>query len=84
MSRPRIHYEVLAQTRPGGPFALDSACEGRARAIETANALIDDKRALAARVSKEAMDPTSGEFTAVVIFERGAAQPPRRARQTAQ
>lgn len=74
MDRPQIHYEVHAQHRPGGAFTLECACEARGQAIETAGELIDDRRAIAVKVSKEQLDPRTGEFSSVIVFERGAPQ----------
>ena len=74
MDRPRVHYEVLAQRAPGAAFVLDSACEGRAQAIEAAELLVVEGRALCARVSKEVMRPDDGQFSSVIVFEAGAPQ----------
>lgn len=82
VDRPAIHYEILAQRRAGAPFLLEGACENRAQAIELAEDILADKRAIAVRVSKEVMDPGTGEFSSVVVFQAGEPQT-RRARKPA-
>lgn len=84
MERPKVHYEVLVQRRPGGAYVLDGACEGRAQAIEAAELLIEEGRAASVRVSKEVMAVSTGEFSGVVVFERGAPASARLRRRPAQ
>lgn len=74
MDRPQIHYEIHAQLRPNAPFVLQGANERRGAAVELAESLIEDGRALAVRVHKEALDPRTGEFSSITVFERGVPQ----------
>lgn len=71
MSGRQTHYEILARRRGGAGFVLEGACESRSQAMELAEELLEDGRAAAVRVSKEVMDPVSGEFTSAVILEKG-------------
>ena len=68
----QIHFEIHAR-RPGtAGFVLDSATEDRAKALETAEELLETGRAVAVKVTKEMLDPASGEFKSLSIFNKGA------------
>ena len=73
MGDDRIHFEVFAQRAGGASFSLQFATEMRERALETAEELIDNGRFTAVRVTKETLDPDSGEFKSITIFNKGSA-----------
>jgi hypothetical protein len=67
----QVHFEVFARRTPAAPWTLQGACESRDRAVEQAEALLAESRACAIRVSKETLNPETGEFRSVVILTRG-------------
>jgi hypothetical protein len=68
----QIHYEVFMRRGPNAAWALEMATENRAQAVETAEDILSSNRAIAVRVTKEQMDPSTGEFTSVTILNKGA------------
>jgi hypothetical protein len=72
MDRAQVHFEVFVRKKPGSGWTLDMATEDRALALATANELIAEKRAAAARVTKESLDPETREFQTVTILKLGA------------
>ena len=73
MSGNRVHFEIFIRKIPGGAWNLHNALDDRATALETAKALMDDRAAVAVRVSKETFHEESGAFDSVVIQALGAA-----------
>ena len=67
-----VHYEIYIRKTAPSPWSLLQATEDRARAIETAEDLLADRRAAAVRVTKEMLDPDTMEFTSVTVLTRGA------------
>ena len=78
MDRGQIHYELFVRRNPGSGWVLDLATEDRARAVETAEALLTAGHVAAVRVSKEVLDPETREFRSVTILNKGA---PERGKQ---
>ena len=74
MGDNRIHFEVFARRAGGSGFVLQSATEDRDRALETAEELIESGRFSAVRVSKETLDPETGEFNSITIFNKGGVE----------
>ncbi|RYF94964.1 MAG: hypothetical protein EON95_03410, partial [Caulobacteraceae bacterium] len=72
MDRGQIHYELYVRRNPGSGWVLDLATEDRARAVETAEALLEMGHAAAVRVTKEVLDPETREFRSVSILNKGA------------
>lgn len=71
MDRGKIHYELFVRRNPGSGWVLDLATEDRARAVETAEALLEMGHAAAVRVTKEVLDPETREFRSVTILNKG-------------
>jgi hypothetical protein len=69
-----VHFEVYVRKVPGAAWSLELATENRAKAVETAQALMAEGRVAAVRVSKETFDEESREFRTVVILKLGAAE----------
>lgn len=67
-----VHYEVYIRKTAPAPWSLQMATEDRAHAIQTAEELLDDKRAAAVRVTKETLDPDTMAFNSVTVLTRGA------------
>lgn len=72
-----IHYEIYFRKTAPAPWTLLQACEDRKQAIETAEDMLADKRAVAVRVTKETLDPDTMAFDSVTILTRGAPEPPK-------
>jgi hypothetical protein len=69
-----VHYELYVRRKPNAPWTLDCASEDRARLIETAQELLDERRAVAVRVSKEVMQADGG-FHSFVVHTGGEPDP---------
>ncbi|HUO22038.1 MAG TPA: hypothetical protein VMU59_05930 [Caulobacteraceae bacterium] len=74
MDAELVHFEVFARRNNASSLTLEQACEERGRAIEFAESLIADNRAVAVRVTKETRDPETGEYRSVTILAKGAAE----------
>ena len=73
-----VHYEVYIRKTAPAPWALQMATEDRAHAIQTAEELLADNRAAAIRVTKETLDPDTGEFNSLTVLTRGAPEVQRK------
>ena len=62
MDGAQIHFEVFVRRRPGGDWTLEMATEDRAAALTAAEAVIAERKALEARVTKETLDPETRGF----------------------
>lgn len=67
-----VHYEVYIRKTAPSPWSLQMATENRAHAVETAEDILADNRAVAVRVTKETLDSETMEFASVTILTRGA------------
>jgi hypothetical protein len=74
MSSGQVHFEVFARRRQNSALALELATEDRARALAYAEELLG-LGSCAVRVSKEILDPETGEYASVVILAKGTAAP---------
>ena len=77
MNDDRIHFEVFARRSGGASFNLESATELRERAIETAEELLESGRFTSVRVTKETLDPETGEYNTVTILTKGVPEKPK-------
>jgi len=73
-----VHYEVYIRKTAPSPWSLTMASEDRAHAVETAEELLKDKRAVAVRVTKETLDPETMEFNSITVLTRGAPEAPKK------
>lgn len=73
-----VHYELYHRKTPPAPWTLLIATEDRKHAIEQAEEILKDQRAVAVRVTKETLDPDTMEFTSVTVMTRGAPEPTRK------
>jgi hypothetical protein len=74
MSGGQIHFEVFARRNQNASMTLEMATEDRARAMAYAEDLLESGSA-AVRVSKEMLDPDTGEYASVTILAKGVAAP---------
>lgn len=67
----QVHYELFVRRKVGAQWTLEIATESRAHALQTAEDVLEQGRAVAVRVSKETLDPSSGEYKSIAIFTKG-------------
>ena len=73
----QIHFEVFAR-RPGGrSFNLELATEVRDLALDTAEEMLAEGGFVAVKVTKETLDPETGEFKSISIFNKGDLEKPK-------
>lgn len=67
----QVHYELFVRRKVGAQWTLEIATEHRAHALQTAEDVLEQGRAVAVRVSKETLDPSTGEYKSIAIFTKG-------------
>lgn len=67
----QVHYELFVRRKVGAQWTLEIASENRAHALQTAEDVLEQGRAVAVRVSKETLDAESGEYKSIAIFTKG-------------
>ena len=78
MTQAQIHFEVFARRANGGGFTLELANEDRAIALAAAEELLTTPRFIAVKVTKETLDPETGEYASVTILSKGVPEPLRK------
>jgi len=73
MDGAQVHFELFVCRRAGGEWTLEMATEDREAALAAAHARIAESKALAARVTKETLDPETRAFRSAVILNLGDA-----------
>jgi hypothetical protein len=73
-----VHYEVYIRKTAPAPWSLLMATEERVQAIQIAEDLLTEDRAVAVRVTKETLDPQTMEFTSLTVLTRGTPEVPRK------
>jgi hypothetical protein len=71
MSRRAVHYELYARRKPNAAWTLELAAEDRAKVCEAAEEMFKEGLAAAVKVTKETLDPESGEFRTISILAKG-------------
>lgn len=66
-----VHFEIFRREAPNAGWSLQDVSAKRDDAIKLANGLIASKRAIAAKVIKQAYDPKTSDFLSLKIFESG-------------
>ena len=66
-----VHYELFVRRRAGAQWTLEMATEIRTQALQTAEDVLTQGRAVAVRVSKETLDPETREYKSIAIFTKG-------------
>ena len=82
MSGRPVHYEVFSRRTPSSAWTLQLASEDRQQAVNAAEEMLKDKSAAAVLVTKEVLDPETGDYTSATILTKGLIQdkkPVRRA-----
>ena len=74
MSDGQIHFEVFARRNQNASLILEMATEDRGRALAYAEELMQSGSA-AVRVSKEILDPETGEYSSATILSKGVPAP---------
>ena len=72
MDQHTIHFEVLAKRAGAKTFTLELAMEDRERAVAAAEEMAETSRFVAVKVTKETLDPETGEYRGVTIFTKGS------------
>lgn len=67
----QVHYELFVRRKAGAQWTLEIATENRAHALQVAEDVLTQGRAVAVRVSKETLDPETGEYKSIAIFTKG-------------
>jgi hypothetical protein len=70
MSGRPVHYEVFSRRTPSSAWTLQLACEDRQQAVTAADDLLAQKNA-AVRITKEVLDPETGDYTSATILTKG-------------
>lgn len=73
----QVHFEVFVRKTAVASWALELATEDRKVAMQLAEDVLADKRAVSVRVTKETLDPDTMEYASVTLLTRGAPEPPR-------
>jgi hypothetical protein len=77
MVKAQVHFEVFARRAGGRSFNLELATENRDVALDAAEQMFTEGGFNAVKVTKETLDPDSGEFNSVAIFSKGDMARPR-------
>ncbi|MBO9547742.1 hypothetical protein [Caulobacter sp.] len=67
----QVHYELFVRRKVGAQWTLEIASENRAHALQVAEDVLEQGRAVAVRVSKETLDNATGEYKSIAIFTKG-------------
>jgi len=76
MDKHPIHFEVFAKRTGSATFSLELAMEDRERAVSAAEEMFESARFTAVKVTKETLDPETGEFRGVTILKLGSPEAP--------
>lgn len=71
VSQGPVHYELFIRRTASAPWVLEMATEARSQAVEAAEALLQEKRVIAAKVMKETLDPESGNYRSITVMTLG-------------
>jgi hypothetical protein len=80
MAGGRVHFELFVRKYPASDWKLDMASEVRSAVLDTAKDLVARGEVAAARVAKETLDETTGEFNSIQILMLGVPEKRRRPR----
>ncbi len=72
-----VHYELFIRRRLTGAWLLELATEDRARAFDTAQAIMAEGSAVSVRIQREALDPVTGEYISSTLLLKGDAPRPK-------
>ncbi len=78
-NRP-THYEMFVRRTAQGAWTLEMASEHREQIVEAAEELYQSRKGLSVKVSKEVLDPETGEYSSATILSKGVEEAQARAR----
>lgn len=78
MSQTQVHFELFVRRKVNAPWSLEMATEDRAKALGTAEEMLAEGKVAAVRVTKEALDPVTREFSSVTLMAKGAVEATRK------
>ena len=78
MAGGAVHFEVFVRKYPDSVWALKLATEARGQALDEANALMKSGVVAAVRVTRESLDPETGEYFPIVILNLGVPEKPKK------
>src|SRR5580704_6838552 len=71
MDRDQVHFEVFARRQHGSSWSLEQATEDRTRAIDAAEEMLAEGRAISVKVTKETLEGETRAFKTVTILNKG-------------
>ncbi len=71
MNDPQIHYELFVRRNSASGWTLQMAAEQRGVVLETADQLLEEKRVVAVKVTKETLDPDTREYQSITLVTKG-------------
>ncbi len=71
MNESLVHYELFIRRHSASGWTLQMATESRSTATETAEELLEDKRAVAVKVTKETLNPETREYISITLMTKG-------------
>ncbi len=80
MSGGKIHFELFVRRKVNAPWTLEQASEDRVRIVEVAEDMLAQNRVAAVKVTKETMDPDSGQFRSITVLAKGAVESAKKGR----
>ena len=75
MSGTQVHYELSTRKSASAGWSLDLATEDRSLAVTTAQEMMQGGKVVAAKVTKETLNPETREFQTISILSLGIAEP---------
>jgi len=73
-----VHFEIFVRRYPDSSWTLKAATPVRLTALDTAKEMVDKGEVAAAKVTRETLDPETGEFHSLSILNLGAPERPRK------
>ena len=77
MSHHQVHYELFTRRTPQASWVLEMAGESRENVTLTAEELLKNGRS-AVRVTKETLDPETGEYRSLTLLDKGVSAPQKK------
>ena len=77
MSHHPVHYELFSRRNPQASWVLEMAGESRETVTQAAEELLKSGRA-AVRVTKETLDPETGEYRSLTVLDKGVSAPQKK------
>jgi hypothetical protein len=78
MSAVPVHFELFIRRRVTGPWILELATEDRAKAFDTAHAIMGEGSAVSVRIQREMLDLDTGQYSSATLMLKGDPLLPKR------